>query len=67
MVSNRIQPTDKFRILCVDGGGIRGLIPALVIAELERRIQARTTPQARISDYFHMFAGPRPVGWSPSA
>lgn len=57
MASNRIQPTDKFRILCVDGGGIRGLIPALVIAELERRIQARTTPQARISDYFHMFAG----------
>ena len=57
MASNRIQPTDKFRILCVDGGGIRGLIPALVIAELEHRIQARTTPQARISDYFHMFAG----------
>ena len=57
MASNRSQPTDKFRILCVDGGGIRGLIPALVIAELERRIQARTTPQARISDYFHMFGG----------
>ncbi len=51
------QPTDKFRILCVDGGGVRGLIPALVIADLERRIQAETTPQARISDYFHMFAG----------
>ncbi len=51
------RPTDRFRILCVDGGGIRGLIPALVIADLERRIQAETTPQARISDYFHMFAG----------
>ena len=51
------RPTDKFRILCVDGGGIRGLIPALVIAELERRIQADRGPEARISDYFHMFAG----------
>jgi uncharacterized protein len=51
------QPTDKFRILCVDGGGIRGLIPALVIAELERRVQARVGEQARVSDYFHMFAG----------
>jgi patatin-like phospholipase/acyl hydrolase len=50
-------PTDKFRILCVDGGGIRGLIPALVIAELERRIQKRAGEQARVSDYFHMFAG----------
>jgi uncharacterized protein len=51
------EPTDKFRILCVDGGGIRGLIPALVIAELERRIQRRAGPEKRASDYFHMFAG----------
>ncbi len=51
------QPTDRFRILCVDGGGIRGLIPALAIAELERRIQKRAGEQARVSDYFHMFAG----------
>jgi patatin-like phospholipase/acyl hydrolase len=51
------QPTDRFRILCVDGGGVRGLIPALVIAELERRLQRRAGPQARASDYFHMFAG----------
>src|SRR6476659_5279199 len=57
MAAEQNPPTDKFRILCVDGGGIRGLIPALVIAELERRIQVRTTPEARISDYFHMFAG----------
>ena len=26
-----------FRILCIDGGGIRGIIPALVLAEIERR------------------------------
>jgi len=51
------QPTDRFRILCVDGGGIRGLIPALVIADIERRLQQRAGPHARASDYFHMFAG----------
>src|SRR5512138_854795 len=50
-------PTDKFRILCVDGGGIRGLIPALVIAEIEKRLQSEAGPQARASDYFHMFGG----------
>ena len=29
------------RILAIDGGGIRGLIPALVLAELERRTGRR--------------------------
>jgi uncharacterized protein len=29
--------TARVRVLCIDGGGIRGLIPALVLAELERR------------------------------
>ena len=56
-VANDQRPTDKFRILCVDGGGIRGLIPALVIADIEHRIQERAGQAARISDYFQMFAG----------
>jgi uncharacterized protein len=47
---------DRFRILCVDGGGIRGLISALVIAELEKRLAARGR-RARLADYFHLFAG----------
>jgi uncharacterized protein len=50
-------PSDRFRILSVDGGGIRGLIPALVIADLERRLQESAGPDARVADYFHMFAG----------
>ena len=40
-----------FRILSIDGGGIRGLIPALVLAELERR-----TGRA-VSDCFDLIAG----------
>ena len=31
------RPDATFRILSLDGGGIRGIIPALVLAELERR------------------------------
>jgi len=50
-------PTDRYRILCVDGGGIRGLIPALVLAELERRLEARAGADARIAEYFNLLAG----------
>src|SRR4051794_8518380 len=57
MAGEHEKPTDKFRILCVDGGGIRGLIPSLVIAELERRIQKEAGAEARVADYFHMFSG----------
>lgn len=39
------------RVLAIDGGGIRGLIPAVVLAELERR-----TGKA-ISDLFDLVAG----------
>jgi patatin-like phospholipase/acyl hydrolase len=39
------------RILAIDGGGIRGLIPALVLAELERRAGRRTF------ELFDMIAG----------
>jgi len=46
-----------FRILCVDGGGIRGLISVRVIAEIEKRLATRTEEKARAADYFHLFSG----------
>jgi uncharacterized protein len=47
----------RFRILSVDGGGIRGLISVLVLAEIEKRLGEKTNGKARIADYFHLFAG----------
>lgn len=46
-----------FRILSVDCGGIRGLISALVIDEIEQRLSARRNEEVRVADYFHLFAG----------
>jgi len=47
-----------FRILSIDGGGIRGMLPAMIIAELEKRLrQATGKPDSYISDYFDMIAG----------
>lgn len=51
------QPSDRFRILSVDGGGIRGLVPAVVLAELERRIEAEAGEPRALSDCFHLLAG----------
>jgi patatin-like phospholipase/acyl hydrolase len=39
------------KVLSIDGGGIRGLIPAVVLAEIERRTGRR------IADLFDLIAG----------
>ena len=39
------------KVLCIDGGGIRGLIPAIVLAEIERRTGRR------IADMVDLIAG----------
>jgi uncharacterized protein len=46
------------RILSIDGGGIRGVIPATILARLEQRIQRESgNPHARLIDYFDFLAG----------
>jgi patatin-like phospholipase/acyl hydrolase len=50
--------TKKVTILSIDGGGIRGIIPAVVLAEVEKRLQEKSgNPDARLADYFDMVAG----------
>lgn len=46
------------KILSIDGGGIRGILPATLLTELEHRIQISTkNDSARLADYFDFFAG----------
>lgn len=46
------------RILTIDGGGIRGLIPARILVSLERKLQQRTgRPEARLAEFFDLVAG----------
>lgn len=48
----------KYKILSVDGGGIRGILPAMILQEMEKRLRERLgKPTARIADYFDMIAG----------
>ncbi|MGB7713032.1 MAG: patatin-like phospholipase family protein [Microcoleus sp.] len=46
------------RILSIDGGGIRGIIPAQVAVSIEKKLQQKSgKPDARIADYFDLIAG----------
>jgi patatin-like phospholipase/acyl hydrolase len=48
----------KIRILTIDGGGIRGIIPAVILSHIEQELQRKTNnPTARLADYFDMIAG----------
>ncbi|KAK6923018.1 Patatin-like phospholipase domain [Dillenia turbinata] len=44
-------------ILSIDGGGIRGLIPGVILGYLESQLQEIDGPEARLADYFDVIAG----------
>jgi patatin-like phospholipase/acyl hydrolase len=48
----------KVRILSIDGGGIRGVLPGIVMVRLEEKLQRFSgNKNARIADYFDLLAG----------
>ena len=48
----------KVRILSIDGGGIRGILPGIVMHRLEKKLQDKTqNPALRLSDMFDFMAG----------
>lgn len=48
----------KIRILSIDGGGIRGIIPGTILTQLEKMLQKMEGDSNRkIGDYFDMIAG----------
>ncbi|XP_042966032.1 patatin-like protein 2 isoform X2 [Carya illinoinensis] len=61
-ISQVPQPSTNYRnlitILSIDGGGIRGIIPATILAFLESQLQEIDGDQdARLSDYFDIISG----------
>ena len=48
----------KVRVLSIDGGGIRGIIPAKILIRVEELLQEYSqNPDAKIGDYFDLIAG----------
>jgi predicted acylesterase/phospholipase RssA len=46
---------EPFRILSIDGGGIKGIVPATILVELDRRLVA--AGKKGVVDNFNLFAG----------
>ncbi|XP_052201017.1 patatin-like protein 2 [Diospyros lotus] len=58
--SLQIQPPtygNLVTILSIDGGGVRGIIPATILAYLESQLQELDGKDARLADYFDVIAG----------
>ena len=47
----------KFKILSIDGGGIRGIIPAKILYHLEEEAIDRYGTDARLCDFFDLVCG----------
>ncbi|CAG8808575.1 15237_t:CDS:1, partial [Dentiscutata erythropus] len=57
-----MEETDTKYILSIDGGGIRGIVPAKILAEIEKRVTEelkKENPNAdmRCADFFDILAG----------
>ncbi|ESW28808.1 hypothetical protein PHAVU_002G019800 [Phaseolus vulgaris] len=48
---------DTITVLSIDGGGIRGIIPGVVLAYLESELQELDGDNARLADYFDVMTG----------
>ncbi|KAK3423126.1 hypothetical protein EUGRSUZ_F00019 [Eucalyptus grandis] len=56
----KVQPPtygNIITILSIDGGGIRGIIPATILAFPESELQELDGEDARLADYFDVIAG----------
>ncbi|KDP31911.1 hypothetical protein JCGZ_12372 [Jatropha curcas] len=57
---SKIQPPkcgNLITVLSIDGGGVRGIIPGVILAYLESKLQELDGEEARLADYFDLIAG----------
>ncbi|MFZ4665883.1 MAG: patatin-like phospholipase family protein [Prochlorotrichaceae cyanobacterium] len=51
------QGNSTYRVLCCDGGGLKGLITAIILERLEAKIARDFPDRPLIKDHFNLFAG----------
>jgi uncharacterized protein len=52
-----LEKKQKVCILSIDGGGIRGIIPAIILQHIEEKINSKTGQNENVSQYFDLVAG----------
>ena len=58
MAAATASPKKKTRILSIDGGGIRGIIPGQILVRVEEKLKEFSGDESsRIADYFDLIAG----------
>jgi predicted acylesterase/phospholipase RssA len=50
------ETAPRCHILSIDGGGIRGIIPAVILSQVEKRLRVKR-PASRLADYVDFIAG----------
>jgi uncharacterized protein len=48
---------NSFNILCIDGGGIRGVFPAMFLANLEAELKSKGFEKTKIHQHFNLISG----------
>ncbi len=51
-----MRTNEPFQILALDGGGVRGLVTAIILESLENKLQ-KYEPHKTLTDYFDVIAG----------
>ncbi len=52
-----METQKEFKILCIDGGGIRGIIPSKFLTKLEDYVSNEKGEQIKINEYFDLICG----------
>ncbi|KAI5439253.1 patatin-like protein 1 isoform X1 [Lathyrus oleraceus] len=52
-----VKPVNFITVLSIDGGGVRGIIPGVILAYLESQLQEIDGADVRLADYFDVIAG----------
>lgn len=51
------KPRKSVNVLAIDGGGIRGVIPAEILIHVEKKLQSLTRSSIRLGDHFDLIVG----------